>query len=37
MKPNAKDLQRLVICINTYYDNVKKRAGILLRVMHMRG
>ena len=24
MKPNAKDLQRLVFCINTYYDNRKK-------------
>ena len=24
IKPNAKDLQRLVSCINTYYDNRKK-------------
>ena len=24
IKPNAKDLQRLVFCINTYYDNRKK-------------
>ena len=37
MKPNAKDLQRLVFHINTYYDNGKKRAGILPQTMHMRG
>ena len=37
MKPNSKDIQRLVFCINTYYDNRKKRAGILLWVMHTRG
>ena len=37
MKPNAKDLQRLVFRINTYYDNGKKRAGILPWAMHMRG
>ena len=37
MKPNAKDIQRLVFCINTYYDNGEKRAGILLWVMHTRG
>ena len=37
MKPNAKDLQLLVFCINTYYTNRKKGAGILLRVMHTRG
>ena len=36
MKPNAKDLQRLVFHINTYYDNRKKIAGILLRDMHTR-
>ena len=37
MKPNAKDLQRLAFCINTYYDYGKRRAGILLWVMHTRG
>ena len=37
MKPNAKDLQRLFFGINTYYDNRKKRAGILIRIMHTRG
>ena len=37
MNPNAKDLQRLAFCINTYYDNGKRRAGILLWVMHTRG
>ena len=37
MKPNVKNLQRLVFHINTYYDSGKKRAGILLRVMYMRG
>ena len=26
MKPNAKDLQRLVFCINTYYNNGKKKS-----------
>ena len=26
MKPNAKDLQRLFFCINTYYDNRKKKS-----------
>ena len=25
MKPNAKDIQCLVFCINTYYDNGKKK------------
>ena len=34
MKPNARDLQRIVFGINTYYDNRKKRAGILPRAMH---
>ena len=38
MKPNAKDLQRLVFRINTYYDDGKKKiAGILPRAMHTRG
>ena len=37
MKPNAKELQRFVFCINTYYDNRKKRASILPRAIHMRG
>ena len=37
MKPNAKDIQCLVFCVNTYYDNGKKGAGILLRVIHTRG
>ena len=37
MKPNAKDIQLLVFHINTYYDNRKKIAGILLRIMHTRG
>ena len=37
MKPNSKDLQCLVFHINTYYDNRKKKAGILLQVMHTRG
>ena len=37
MNPNAKDLQCLAFDINTYYDNRKKRAGILPRVMHTRG
>ena len=36
-KPNSNDLQCLVFRINTYYDNRKKRAGILPRTMHMRG
>ena len=36
IRPNAKDLQCLVFRINTYYNNRKKRAGILLRVMHTR-
>ena len=26
MKPNAKDIQRLVFCINIYYDNRKKKS-----------
>ena len=26
MKPNAKDIQRLVFRINTYYDNGKKKS-----------
>ena len=26
MKPNSKDIQRLVFCINTYYDNRKKKS-----------
>ena len=26
MKPNAKDIQRLVFRINTYYDNRKKKS-----------
>ena len=34
MKSNAKDLQHLVPGINN--DEQKKRAGILLRVMHAR-
>ena len=25
MNPNAKDIQRLAFCINTYYDNGKKK------------
>ena len=37
MKPNAKDIQRLVFSIITYCDNRKKRAGILPQVMHTRG
>ena len=37
MKPNAKDLQRLVFRINTYYNNREKRAGILPRAIHTRG
>ena len=37
IKPNSNNLQRLVFRINTYYDNRKKRAGILPRAMHMRG
>ena len=37
IKSNAEDIQRLVFRINTYYDNRKKRTGILLRVMHTRG
>ena len=37
MKHNAKDRQRLVFCISTYCDNRKKRAGILLQVIHTRG
>ena len=37
MKPNAKDIQRLVFPINAYYDNRKNRAGILLQIMHTRG
>ena len=36
MKPNTKDIQRIVFCITTYYNNGKKRAGILLWVMHTR-
>ena len=28
MKSNAKDIQRLVFCINTYYDNRKKRIAL---------
>ena len=36
MKTNAKHLQRLVFCINTYYDN-KKTAGILPRATDTRG
>ena len=36
MKPNAKDLQRFVFRINSYNNNGKKRAGILLRVMRTR-
>ena len=34
---SAKDIQRPVFCINSYYGNRKKRAGILLRVLHTRG
>ena len=30
IRSNAKDLQSLVFQINTYYDNLKKRAGILV-------
>ena len=37
MKPNAKDLQRLVFHINTYYNNREKTAGILPRAIHTRG
>ena len=37
MKTNTMDLQRLVFCINTYYNNRKKTAGILPRVMHSSG
>ena len=37
MKPNAKDIQHLVFHIKNYYNNRKKRAGILSRAKHMRG
>ena len=30
MKPNTKDLQRLVFHINTYYDNGKKKQAFCL-------
>ena len=36
MTPNAKDIQRLVFCIITYYNNRKKRVGILPWAMHTR-
>ena len=36
MKPNANHIQRLAFCINTYYDNGKKRADILPPAMYMR-
>ena len=37
MKPNAKDIQHLVFHIKNYYNNRKKRAGILSRTKHVRG
>ena len=37
MKPIAKDIQRLAFHTNNYYNNGKKRAGILPWAMHTRG
>ena len=37
MKPNAKDLQRLVFCIKTHYDNGKKKDQAFCFRSCMRG